>query len=272
MIKLENFGITFNPGTPDENTALKNINLEINKGDFITVIGSNGAGKSTLYNIIAGTLTPSTGKIYLDTTDKKGNPTVRDITNDAEYKRSFYIGRIFQNPLLGTAGKMSLADNMMICCKKGWKGLKISLTKKRREEFKNQLKELGMNLENRLNDNVEQFSGGQRQALTLLMAVLSKPDLLLLDEHTAALDPTNAAIVMDLTKKFATEYNLTVMMVTHNMQHALDYGNRLLMMDAGEIILDISGDEKANLTLDDLAERFREIKKHAMTNDQMVLS
>ena len=267
MIKLENIGMVFNAGTPDENVALKNINLEINKGDFITVIGSNGAGKSTLYNVIAGTLTPSKGKIFLDNEDG----SQREITKDAEYKRAKYIGRIFQNPLLGTAGKMSLLDNMVICSKKGWKGLKIYSSKKLREEFKAQLSRLDMGLENRLADNVEQFSGGQRQALTLLMAVLSKPEILLLDEHTAALDPSNAAIVMELTRKFAEEYNLTVMMVTHNMQQALDYGNRLLMMDAGEIILDISSDEKSKLTLDDLAERFRQIKKHEMTNDQLVL-
>lgn len=266
MLKLENIGITFNAGTPDENNALKRINLEINQGDFITVIGSNGAGKSTLYNIISGTLSPTQGHIYLEMDDQS-----REITHDAEYKRATYIGRIFQNPLLGTAGKMSLADNMMICSKKGWKGLKISLNKKKREEFQEQLKQLDMGLEERLNDNVEQFSGGQRQALTLLMAVLSKPAILLLDEHTAALDPTNAAIVMELTRKFAKEYNLTVMMVTHNMQHALDYGNRLLMMDGGEIILDISGEEKQKLTLDDLAQKFKEIKKTSMTNDQMCL-
>lgn len=266
MLKLENIGITFNAGTPDENNALKRINLEINQGDFITVIGSNGAGKSTLYNIISGTLSPTQGHIYLEMDGQS-----REITHDAEYKRATYIGRIFQNPLLGTAGKMSLADNMMICSKKGWKGLKISLNKKKREEFQEQLKQLDMGLEERLNDNVEQFSGGQRQALTLLMAVLSKPAILLLDEHTAALDPTNAAIVMELTRKFAKEYNLTVMMVTHNMQHALDYGNRLLMMDGGEIILDISGEEKQKLTLDDLAQKFKEIKKTSMTNDQMCL-
>lgn len=271
MIKLENIGITFNAGTPDENNALRNINLEINKGDFITVIGSNGAGKSTLYNIVSGTLNPTKGKIFLDLPDENGKITHKEITHDAEYKRAAYIGRIFQNPLLGTAGKMSLADNMMICSKKGWKGLKISLNKKKREEFREQLKQLNMGLEDRLNDNVEQFSGGQRQALTLLMAVLSKPAILLLDEHTAALDPSNAALVMELTRKFAEEYDLTVMMVTHNMQQALDYGNRLLMMDAGEIILDISGEEKKKLTLEDLAERFKEIKKHSMTNDQMVL-
>ena len=267
MLRLENIGITFHAGTPDENTALKNINLTINKGDFITVIGSNGAGKTTLYNLIAGTLTPNAGKIFLQEEGK----TEREITDDAEYKRASYIGRIFQNPLLGTAGKMSLEDNMIICSKKGWKGLKISLNKKMREEFKEQLKVLNMGLEERLNDNVEQFSGGQRQALTLLMAVMSKPALLLLDEHTAALDPTNAALIMELTRKFAEEYNLTVMMVTHNMQQALDYGNRLLMMDGGEIIYDVNGEEKQKLTLDDLAQKFRQIKKRDMTNDQMVL-
>lgn len=270
MITLENISMTFHQGTSDENKALKNINLKINKGDFITVIGSNGAGKSTLYNVIAGTLTPTEGHIFLDVEENGKNQT-REITKDKEHKRASYIGRIFQNPLLGTAGKMSLEDNMMICSKKGWKGLKISLNRKKREEFKNHLKQLDMGLENRLNDNVEQFSGGQRQALTLLMAVLSKPSILLLDEHTAALDPTNAALIMKLTKKFAEENNLTVMMVTHNMQQALDYGNRLLMMDSGEIILDISGKEKQKLTLEDLSERFKQIKKHEMTNDQMVL-
>ncbi len=264
MIKIENLNVVFNKGTPDENHALKNIDLEIDKGDFITVIGSNGAGKSTLYNAIAGTLMPESGRIFLDEEN-------REITFEKEYKRARYIGRIFQNPLLGTAGKMSLEDNMMICSKKGWKGLRISLTGKMREYFRSQLKILDMGLENRLNDNVNQFSGGQRQALTLLMAVMSKPDLLLLDEHTAALDPTNADIVMKLTRQFAEEYNLTVMMVTHNMKHALEYGNRLLMMDGGEIILDVKGQEKADLTMDDIVERFKQIKKKELSNDQMML-
>ena len=274
MLELKNIGITFHADTPDENIALKNINLKINKGDFITVIGSNGAGKSTLYNIISGTLTPTTGQIFLDMPEVEGSEGAgaqKEITGDPEYKRAAYIGRIFQNPLLGTAGKMSLEDNMMICSKKGWHGLKISLNKKKREEFKEQLKALDMGLEERLNDNVELLSGGQRQALTLLMAVLSKPAILLLDEHTAALDPSNAALIMQLTKKFAEEYNLTVMMITHNMQQALDYGNRILMMDGGEIIMDISGQEKQKLTLENLADRFRQIKKRGMTNDQMVL-
>lgn len=264
MITIENLDVIFNRGTPDENHALKNINLKINRGDFITVIGSNGAGKSTLYNAIAGTIFPTGGHIYLD--EEK-----REITFDREYKRARYIGRIFQNPLLGTAGKMSLEDNMMICSKKGWKGLRISLNGKMRSYFREQLKVLGMGLESRMNDNVSQFSGGQRQALTLLMAVMSKPSLLLLDEHTAALDPSNADAIMRLTRRFADEYGLTVMMITHNMKHALEYGNRLLMMDAGEIILDINGKEKAGLTMDDIVERFRAIKNRELANDQMVL-
>ena len=266
MIELKNIAITFNPGTADENAALKNIDLTINKGDFITVIGSNGAGKSTLYNVIAGTLSPTAGTISLSM-----NGSVRDITKDKEYKRALYIGRIFQNPLLGTAGKMSLEDNMMICSKKGWKGLKIGLNARTRSYFRSELKQLNMGLEERLSDNVEQFSGGQRQALTLLMAVMSRPALLLLDEHTAALDPSNAALVMNLTKRFAESYNLTVMMVTHNMQHALDYGNRLIMMDKGEIIFDIAGDEKKNWTRDDIVQRFRAIKKTALTSDRLIL-
>lgn len=265
MLELKNIGITFNAGTQDENQALRDINLKINKGDFITVIGSNGAGKSTLYNVISGNLKSTCGQILLD---REENGSIRDITKEAEYRRARYIGRIFQNPLLGTAGKMKLEDNMVICSRKGFKGLKISLNNQLREQFREQLKRLNMNLENRLNDNVEQFSGGQRQALTLLMAVMSRPDLLLLDEHTAALDPTNAAIVMDLTLKFTTELNLTTMMVTHNMQHALDYGNRLIMMDKGKIIWDVSREEKAKLTMDDLVAKFKEIR---INNDQMLL-
>lgn len=263
MLELKDIGIIFNAHTPDENKALSGINLKINRGDFITVIGSNGAGKSTLYNIIAGTLKPTAGKIFLEQ-----NGSVRDITGDPEYKRARYIGRIFQNPLLGTAGKMKLEDNMVISSKKGNKGLKISLNNRLREQFRGQLKELNMGLENRLNDNVDQFSGGQRQALTLLMAVMSKPDLLLLDEHTAALDPANADLVMQLTLKFTREMGLTTMMVTHNMQHALDYGNRLIMMHKGQIILDINGEQKKNLTMEDLIAQFKKIQ---VSNDALML-
>ena len=289
MLRLENIEMTFSQGTSYEKRVLKGINLDIHRGDFITVIGSNGAGKSTLYDVIAGTKKPTGGRILLnvgagadgsvcaaDAGERTGAEAAatedwKDITHEAEWKRSRFIGRIFQNPRLGTAGKMKLEDNMMICYKKGPKGLRISLNSKMRAYFREQLKILNMGLENRLKDNVELFSGGQRQALTLLMAVMSKPSLLLLDEHTAALDPTNAEIIMNLTRSFAEQYGLTVMMVTHNMQHALQYGNRLLMMDAGNVILDISGEEKANLTMDELIRRFRDIKKSGIVNDQMLL-
>jgi putative ABC transport system ATP-binding protein len=267
MIRVENVSVVFSPGTPDENLALKNINLTVRNGDFITIIGSNGAGKSTLYNAIAGTVIPFQGRVFL----RAGN-TETDISRKAEFIRARYIGRIFQNPLLGTAGKMTLADNMMLCRRKGYKGLKISLNRQMRETFREQLSCLGMGLEDRLNDNVDLFSGGQRQALTLLMTVMSKPNLLLLDEHTAALDPRNAEIVMNLTNRFAAEYNLTVMMITHNMNHALEAGNRLLMMDGGEIILDIEAEEKAKLSTKDIVRRFKDIKKQELANDEMLLS
>ena len=263
MLELKNVCMTFHAGTPDENRALKNINLKIKQGDFITVIGSNGAGKSTLMNVIAGTYKASSGEIFYEE---------RNVTKEPEYKRARYIGRIFQNPLLGTAGKMSLEDNMVICSKKGSKSLKISLNNKLRAAFREQLKALDMNLEYRLNDNVELLSGGQRQALTLLMAVMSKPALLLLDEHTAALDPANADLVMKLTRRFAADYGLTVMMITHNMSQALEYGNRLLMMDSGEVILDIGREEKEKLTMDSLVQKFREIKKRDLNSDRILLS
>jgi putative ABC transport system ATP-binding protein len=262
MMKIDKVSVTFNEGTPDENRALKSISLDVRKGDFVTVIGSNGAGKTTLYNVIAGTYAPTAGRILIRDTD---------VTKTPEYKRARYIGRIFQNPLLGTAGKMSLEDNMVICHKKGYKGLGISLNAKLRAYFRERLSELDMGLENRLTDNVDQFSGGQRQAITLLMAVLSEPDILLLDEHTAALDPRNAEIVMNLTRSFADRYGLTVMMITHNMTHAIEYGNRLLMMDAGEVVLDIGAEEKSKVTIDGIVQRFRDIKKRELANDQMLL-
>ncbi len=263
MMSLESVSVTFNPGTADENRALRSCSLEVRAGDFITVIGSNGAGKTTLYNVIAGTYAPSSGTI-----------TIRDIdvTKTPEYKRARYIGRIFQNPLLGTAGKMSLEDNMILCHKKGYKGLKISLNHALRDYFRDRLRELDMGLENRLKDNVDQLSGGQRQALTLLMSVLSEPAILLLDEHTAALDPRNAEIVMSLTKSFAERYKLTVMMVTHNMKHAIDYGNRLIMMDSGEIVFDVSAEEKRKLTSEEIVRRFRDIKKRDLTSDRLLLN
>ena len=254
MMDLKNISITFNAGTPDENRALHDINLTINKGDFITVIGSNGAGKSTLYNLISGTYFPTCGTITLDTETGK-----KDITHEKEYRRAKYIGRIFQNPLLGTAGKMSLEDNMIIASKKGFKGLSISLNNKMREHFKEQLSILNMGLENRLNDNVEQFSGGQRQALTLLMAVMSRPSLLLLDEHTAALDPKSSDIVMELTDDIVKTKNITTLMITHNLRYAVNYGNRAIMMHEGNSILDLSGEDKKNYSIDDYLKVFNEI-------------
>jgi putative ABC transport system ATP-binding protein len=269
VVKIENLSLVFSAGTPDENTALKNINLSIKRGEFITIIGSNGAGKSTLYNAIAGTLPPSSGAVYVR---GGGDGVWRDITREPEYRRARYIGRIFQNPLLGTAGNMAIEDNMLICCKKGYRGLKISLNHRLREEFRTHLRELDMGLENRMTDNVGLLSGGQRQALSLLMTVMSRPALLLLDEHTAALDPRNAEIVMNLTLRFAEKYSLTVMMITHNMNHALQFGSRLLMMDCGEIILDMDKAQKEKLTARDIAERFRDIKHHDLANDEMLLN
>jgi putative ABC transport system ATP-binding protein len=274
MVRLENLGMIFGRGTPDENRALKNINLTVQSGDFITLIGSNGAGKSTLYNAIAGTLTPTTGRIFVrgeELNAERDCPVERDITREAEHRRAHYIGRIFQNPLLGTAGKMTLEHNMMICHRKGYQGLRISLNHAMRDYFRENLRALGMGLENRLNDNVELLSGGQRQALTLLMTVMSRPSLLLLDEHTAALDPRNAEMIMGLTLRFAAEYRLTVMMITHNMAQALDAGNRLLMMDGGEIILDIGREEKSKLSAADIVQRFKDIKNRELANDEMLL-
>ncbi|MDR2768537.1 MAG: ATP-binding cassette domain-containing protein [Treponema sp.] len=268
MIRLEGVSLVFGLGTPDENEALRNLSLQVNPGDFITIIGSNGAGKTSLYNAIAGTHAVTSGRIFISEDAERAE---REITREPEYRRARYIGRIFQNPLLGTAGRMTLADNMMIYHRKGYRGLKINLNRGMREYFRSRLSDLGMGLENRLGDNVELFSGGQRQALTLLMTVLSKPNLLLLDEHTAALDPRNAELVMRLTLRFAVEYKLTVMMITHNMKDALERGNRLLMMDGGDIILDIGAEEKAKLSTADIIKRFRAIKQKDLASDELLL-
>jgi len=263
MIALQNVSMVFNPGTVNENQALGSIDLKVKEGDFITVIGSNGAGKSTLFNLIAGTIVPSQGSVFA---------SGRDITREPEYKRARYIGRIFQNPLLGTASNMSLEDNMMITYKKGFKWLKRSLNQKMRDYFRSELTSLRIGLEDRMKENLSMFSGGQRQALTLLMMVLSRPDLILLDEHTAALDPKNAAIVLELTDRFISEYRLTAMMITHNMSHAIEYGNRLLMMDKGEIIFDVEGEEKKALTVERLIEKFHEIRHRTYGNDRTLLA
>ncbi len=263
MIRLENLSKVFQPGTPNENPALLNINLTVKEGDYITIIGSNGAGKTTLFNVVTGTMQATEGKVFIND---------RDVTKEPEYKRARYIGRIFQDPLLGTASNMSLEDNMMITYNKGFKGLKISLNKKMREYFRSQLVPLQMGLETRMKDNVGLLSGGQRQALTLLTMVLSEPELILLDEHTAALDPKNAQIVLDLTTRFINEYRLTTMMITHNMSQAIQYGNRLLMMDKGEIILDVEGEEKRNLTVEKLVEKFHAIRHRTFESDEVLLS
>ena len=261
MLEIEHVTKVFFPGTVNEKVALENINLCVEKGDVICVTGSNGSGKSTLFNMIAGTFPVTNGTISIDG---------KDITNAPEYKRAFFIGRIFQDPTKGTSANMSIEDNMNLAYTKGMKGLRFGLTAERRKEFRELLEPIG--LADRMADNVGLLSGGQRQALTLLMATLSHPSLMLLDEHTAALDPRNAEIVMDLTKRYIEEGKLTAMMVTHNMQFAIDYGNRLIMMDEGHIILDIKGEEKAKLTVPALVEKFREIRKKDYTSDEGLLT
>ena len=261
MLDIQHVTKVFFPGTVNEKVALENINLHVNKGDVVCVIGSNGSGKSTLFNMIAGTFPVTNGKIIVDG---------KDVTNAPEYKRAFYIGRIFQDPTKGTSANMSIEDNMNLAYTKGMKGIKFGLTAERRKEFRKLLEPIG--LEDRMADNVGLLSGGQRQALTLLMTTLSHPSLMLLDEHTAALDPRNAEIVRELTKKYIEEGQLTAMMVTHNMQFAIDYGNRLIMMDEGHIILDIAGEEKKKLTVQALVDKFREIRKKDFTSDEGLLT
>ena len=263
MITFDKVGLIFGEGTPDRVEALRNIDLHLDKGDFITVIGSNGAGKSSLFNALSGLYPPTDGKIIRNETD---------ITRWPEYRRASFIGRVFQDPLMGTAGNMSVQDNLTIASYKGMKKLRISLNRKKKSEFRDMLSQLEMGLEDRMEDNVGQLSGGQRQALTMLMMVLSSPDLVLLDEHTAALDPRNAARVLELTDRFFGEYGLTLMMVTHDMKMALDHGNRLLMMDRGEIILEARDSEKDNLTVEELVKRFHDIRGTNLTNDEALLS
>ncbi len=261
MLEIKNVTKVFFPGTINEKVALEDINLTVNDGDVVSVIGSNGSGKSTLFNMIAGTFPVTSGKITLNN---------KDITHAPEYKRAFHIGRIFQDPTKGTSANMSIQDNMILAYAKGMKGLKISLNSQKKELFKELLAPIG--LSERLEDNVGLLSGGQRQALTLLMSILSHPSLMLLDEHTAALDPVNAEIVMDLTKHYIEKEKLTAMMVTHNMQFAIDYGNRLIMMDEGHIIFDIKEEEKKKLTVQTLVEMFRDIRKKEYTSDEGLLT
>ena len=264
MLKLSHISKTFNPGTINEKVALNGVNLNLNPGDFVTIIGGNGAGKSTTLNAIAGVWSVDEGKIIIDGVD---------ITKLSEHKRALYLGRVFQDPMTGTAATMSIEENMAIAARRGERrGLGWGITKKERERYKEALKELDLGLEDRLSSKVGLLSGGQRQAITLLMASLKKPKLLLLDEHTAALDPKTAAKVLAISDKIIQEHQLTAMMVTHNMKDAIAHGNRLIMMHEGKIIYDVSGEEKKNLKVADLLAKFEEVSGGEFANDRMMLS
>lgn len=261
MLKLENISKTFEANTINEKKALDNISLTLNDGDFVTVIGSNGAGKSTFLNAIAGVFSVDTGKIFIDD---------NDVTSVPEYKRASYIGRVFQDPKIGTASDMWIEENLALANRRGNKrGLKQGISDNERKQYFDILKSFDLGLENRMSTKVGLLSGGQRQALTLLMATLQKPSLLLLDEHTAALDPATASKVLELTNKIVTENSLTTFMVTHNMKDALKYGNRLIMMDNGHIILDVAGKDKEKLTVNDLLKKFEKVG--GIVNDNMIL-
>ena len=263
MLKLEGINKIFNEGTPDEKIALDNINLRLAPGDFVTIIGSNGAGKSTMMNMISGALTPDFGSVSID-----GN----EVTRLPEYKRSRFIGRVFQDPMAGTAPAMTVEENLAIAYSRNQKrGLRFGVDKKRRDFFRTSLERLHLNLENRLTAKVGLLSGGERQALSLLMATFTKPSILLLDEHTAALDPSRADLITRLTKELVEADKLTTLMVTHNMQQALDLGNRLIMMDKGQIILEVGEDKKQGLTIPDLMAEFERIRGEKMNSDRALL-
>lgn len=263
MLELQNITKIFNPGTVNEKVALNSVSLTINDGDFITVIGGNGAGKSTLLNSVAGTYPVDAGKILVDSSD---------ITRLPEFKRAKFIGRVFQDPMTGTAADMWIEENMALALRRGKRrGLGWAITARDRTKFREMLKELNLGLEDRLSTKVGLLSGGQRQAITLLMATLQQPKLLLLDEHTAALDPKTAAKVLDLTESVIRENKLTSLMVTHNMKDAIRLGNRLIMMSDGQIIFDVSGEEKKNLTVGDLLQKFEEASNGQFANDRMLL-
>ncbi len=264
MLRLENIHKTFNIGTINERKALCGIDLHLKEGDFVTVIGGNGAGKSTMLNAIAGVWPVDNGGIFINGTD---------ITALPEHKRAAYIGHIFQDPMRGTAPNMAIEENLALALRRGKnRTLHWGVTKAERERYYETLKTLGLSLEDRMTAKVGLLSGGQRQALTLLMATLQKPKLLLLDEHTAALDPATAAKVLELTDKIVSENNLTAMMITHNMTDAIAHGNRLLMMNLGKVILDISGEEKKRLKKADLIQKFAELAGADEETDAMLLS
>ena len=263
MLKLQKVTKSFNVGTVNEKCVLKQINLELNDGDFVTVIGGNGAGKSTMLNMIAGVYPMDSGIITLDGENVSLYP---------ENKRAQLIGRVFQDPMMGTAADMQIIENLAIAKRRGKKRtLHWGVTKGEKDEYYNAVKELGLGLEERLTSKVGLLSGGQRQALTLLMATLNKPKLLLLDEHTAALDPATSAKVLKLTQQIIEREHLTALMVTHNMKDAIDVGNRLIMMYDGHIIYDVRGEEKRNLTVADLLKKFEEASGEEFVNDRMLL-
>ena len=264
MLKLEHLYKTFNPGTINQKVALSDLSLHLNPGDFVTVIGGNGAGKSTMLNAIAGVWAVDSGRIILDG---------QDVTALPEHKRAKLIGRVFQDPMMGTAPNMQLEENLALAMRRGQRrGLGWGVTKAEREVYREKLKTLNLGLEDRMTVKVGLLSGGQRQALTVLMASLQKPKLLLLDEHTAALDPATAAKVLDLSDRIVAESQLTALMITHNMTDAIKHGNRLIMMNEGKIILDISGEEKKKLTKQMLMEKFAELSGSQVESDQVLLS
>ncbi len=261
MLELENIYKTFDPNTLNEKKAIQGLSLQVNDGDFITIIGANGAGKSTLFNLICGSFLIDSGKIKLDE---------KDITFQPEHLRARKIGRLFQDPMAGTAPAMTITENLALAAGSG--GWLSRIKKADVERFKEKLKELDMDLENRMDSEVGLLSGGQRQALTLMMATINPPKLLLLDEHTAALDPATAEKVINITTKIVEENNLTCLMITHNMEQAISIGNRLIMMDDGNIILDVSGEEKQKLTVPQLLEAFKEASGKRLDNDRMLLT
>ena len=264
MLKIVNVQKTFNRGTINEKKALDGINLQIQEGEFVTVIGGNGAGKSTVLNMIAGVYPIDAGQIILDG---------EDISRKPEYARAKFLGRVFQDPMKGTAAGMEIQENLALAYRRGKsRTLKWAIGKSEKTRYKEELKKLDLGLEERLTSKVGLLSGGQRQALTLLMAALQKPKLLLLDEHTAALDPKTAAKVLELTQNIIAEHNLTAMMVTHNMKDAIRLGNRLIMMHEGRIIYDVSGEEKKNLKVQDLLEKFEQASGGEFANDRMMLA
>ena len=264
MLKLEHLYKTFNPGTINQKVALSDLSLHLNPGDFVTVIGGNGAGKSTMLNAIAGVWAVDSGRIILDG---------QDVTALPEHKRAKLIGRVFQDPMMGTAPNMQLEENLALAMRRGQRrGLGWGVTKAEREVYREKLKTLNLGLEDRMTVKVGLLSGGQRQALTLLMASLQKPKLLLLDEHTAALDPATAAKVLELSDRIVAENQLTALMITHNMTDAIKHGNRLIMMNEGKIILDISGEEKKQLTKQMLMDKFAEVAGTQVESDQVLLS